>query len=211
MTSRVRPLCDNPMATSPGPRRAALVRALCASSRYHTGMRMRSRRNAISRAAAPLLPRPNSSTRPATAIASARRATPSRSRRAAVSWMARESAPAMMPSTRSSGSSGPISCPMSVSHRACSCRPLSAARATRSEAYPLKPSTRQNRVTVAVEVPARSARSTIDACAASAGSSRICSATRASASGRSGSSARSRPTMPWICTAVIKIPFTNLR
>jgi len=65
-----------------------------------------------------------------------------------------------------SGSPGALSPLMSVSHRACSARPVSVATATRRFAYPLKPSARLNRVTVAVEVPDCSARSTMLACAA---------------------------------------------
>ena len=53
------------MATSPGSSRAALVSAVCESVRCQTGTRIRSSRNAISRAAVPELPKPNSSTRAA--------------------------------------------------------------------------------------------------------------------------------------------------
>jgi hypothetical protein len=51
-------------------------------------------------------------------------------------------------------------------------------------------------VTVAVDVPVRSARSTMLACAAASGSATITSAMRASAPGRVGPSIRSRPSSP---------------
>ncbi|GAB3870951.1 hypothetical protein GCM10027610_133610 [Dactylosporangium cerinum] len=60
----------------------------------------------------------------------------------------------------------------------------------------MKPSVRLNRVTVAVDVPDRSARSTMLACAAVSGSLRIISAIFARASGMVGPSMRSRPSSP---------------
>jgi hypothetical protein len=96
------------------------------------------------------------------------------------------------PSTRSSGSFGWISRPMSTVQPAERARPVSAAMPRRRSAYPSKPSARQNRVTVAGEVPLRSASSTMVARDARAGSASTCSATRRSAPVNSGTSARMR-------------------
>ncbi len=67
---------------------------------------------------------------------------------------------------------------------------------SRRSAYPSKPSARQNRVTVAGEVPLRSASSTMVAREAAAGSVSTCSATRCSAPVNSGSSVRTRTSTP---------------
>ncbi|GAB3870948.1 hypothetical protein GCM10027610_133600 [Dactylosporangium cerinum] len=131
IASRVRPECDRPIATSPGPSSAALVSAVWVSERYQTGTRMRSSRNAISRPAVPLLPSPKISTRPAVAIAAATRSTAATSSPDAVAWIALVSAAVITSSTPSRGSSGAMSPLMSVSQRACSARPVSVAMATR--------------------------------------------------------------------------------
>jgi hypothetical protein len=98
---------------------------------------------------------------------------------------------------------------MSVSQRACSARPVSVATATRRFAYPLKPRAREKRVTVAVDVPDRSARSTMLACAAVSGSARIVSAIRASASGMVGPSMRSRPSSPPLSPVTVVFLFID--
>jgi hypothetical protein len=121
--------------------------------------------------------------------------------------MARVSAVAITLSTLSSESSGAMSPEMSVSHRACSARPVSVAMATRRLAYPLKPSARLNRVTVAVEVPVRSARSTMLAWATDSGSPVITAAIRASASGMVGPSMRSRSSSPPLPPVIDGHPF----
>ncbi|GAA3035833.1 hypothetical protein GCM10017559_74400 [Streptosporangium longisporum] len=79
------------------------------------------------------------------------------------------------------------------------------ASATRSPAYPAKPNTRQKRVTVAGELPLRSASVMIVERAAAAGSARIASPTRRNASGSAGVSVRMRPSAP----AATGIPFTT--
>jgi hypothetical protein len=110
--------------------------------------------------------------------------------------MARVSAAMIWPSTRSSGSPGRISRPMSMVQPAERARPVSAAMPSRRSAYPSKPSARQNRVTVAGEVPLRSASSTMVAREAAAGSVSTCSATRWSAPVNSGSRVRTRTSTP---------------
>ncbi len=86
---------------------------------------------------------------------------------------------------------------MSTVQPACrAARPVSLAMLNRRSAYPSKPSARQNRVTVAGEVPLRSASSTIVARAAPAGSVSTCSATRCRAPVNSVSRDRIRTRTP---------------
>ena len=76
-------------------------------------------------------------------------------------------------STSSGGSSGPNALPMSTRHvSSARRRPASAATPTRKGTYPAYPMSRQNRVTVAGEVPARAASSVIDISSGARGSSR---------------------------------------
>ena len=186
-----------PSATSPARSSAALARPLCTSVQAHAGdadaVQAELHLLADQRAAAGAV-----DVDPArrAAIASAARSTSPRSSSAAVSCMARVSAAMIWPSTRSSGSVGWISRPMSTVQPAERARPVSAAMPSRRSAYPSKPSARQKRVTVAGEVPLRSASSTIVARAAPAGSVSTCSATRCSAPVNSGSSERTRTRTP---------------
>src|SRR5256714_1843 len=126
------------------------------------------------------------SPRRAAAMASAAVATARRSSRAAVSRMAPVPPAMICCSTVSSGCSDRVARPGSVA------QPLSPARPSRSSAYPGKPTAGQNRVTVAGDVPLRSARSTIVARAAAPGSLSTCSATRSRAPVNSGSRSRIR-------------------
>ena len=196
MASRVWPLCEMPSATSPGRSSAAAASPECTSFHAHAATPMRCRLNCISSPTRALPLAPKMFTRLAPAMATAARSTSPRSSSAAVSSMARVSAAMICSSTRPSGSPGWISRPMSTVQPADRARPVSAAMPSRRSAYPSNPIARQKRVTVAGEVPLRSASSTMVARAAASGSLITCSATRRSAPVNSSTPVRTRASTP---------------